>query len=423
MEQIPFSGNSLRERLNVEFQVLSPVHIGTREGRLTALEFVAERGMVHVIDEQKLGRFLLERKLIEYFVQEVGRGPVKMAAFLKEKGRMSIPADLPKVTSISIPGGESGMQEFRPFTRDGAGKIYLPGSSLKGVFRTAVLYRMAKRDSGFKERISSTVDKKDDRELAKNKKRLFGDLQKEQMQSFRLPNGKPGPNEDFFRCLTVRDAYPTAPVNTRVIQVHFLSKSGKGEFYWSQDKRRVDRDLSLWVEALVSGSFSTELLWDNALFGEFSKSNEPSSLPVKNLGDLLDAVKEMNSDLVEEEKRTLRADMPKAITAKDVKEYLKRNGPAPAAATGDKAAFLLGKWYGMDRRGLIRVGFGSGMLSTTLALVLPPILRKKVRDACGSGRRPDDPAPKSRRVWRKSDTEILPMGWLSMKLSEVRIRA
>ncbi len=34
-----------------------------------------------------------------------------------------------------------------------------------------------------------------------------------------------------------------------------------------------------------------------------------------------------------------------------------------------------------------------------------------IRDACGH-RRAGDPAPKSQRVWRKSENEVLPMGWM-----------
>ena len=58
------------------------------------------------------------------------------------------------------------------------------------------------------------------------------------------------------------------------------------------------------------------------------------------------------------------------------------------------------------------------MLSTTEDLALPAELRGKIRDACGSGRGLGDPASKSRRVWRKSENEVLPMGW--MKINEER---
>jgi hypothetical protein len=53
------------------------------------------------------------------------------------------------------------------------------------------------------------------------------------------------------------------------------------------------------------------------------------------------------------------------------------------------------------------------MLLTTVNLALPAELRQKIRDACGL-RRPGDPAPKSRRVWRKTREEFLPMGWMRM---------
>jgi len=416
MEQSPFLQNSSKERYKIELEVISPIHVGAREGKLTALEFIAEGGRVYVIDEDKLGRFLLEKNLIDHFVQEVRRGPVRMASFLKEKGRMVFPADLPKITTYSTSGGEQTMQEFRPFVRDGGGTIFLPGASLKGVFRTAVLYIMAKKDRELKNRIISKVQGDDPGAIRKNRKFYSeGLLQKGHMQGFKLPNAKDGPNQDILRCLIVRDAYPVRQLKSHVMRIHFLSKSGKSGFYWSKEKRAVGHELSVWLEAVVSGTFATEILWDSLLFEEFKRNNDIKRIPVKSLSDVMAAVKEMALDLAAEEEKSLQTGVPKTQSLNQLREYLKGDGPAPSAGDGNKAASCLRRWYELNRGDLFRIGFGSGMLSTSVGLILPPELRKKIRDACGSEPRPDDPAPKSRRVWRKSETEILPMGWMRVR--------
>src|SRR3990172_944804 len=109
--------NLMHEKQQIQLSVLTPVHIGTREGKLTALEFMVSDGRVHLIDENKLGNFLKDKNLIDYFVREVGQGPFRLERFLREKGRLQFPKDLPLVSSFSIRGGAPEMQDFRPFTR------------------------------------------------------------------------------------------------------------------------------------------------------------------------------------------------------------------------------------------------------------------------------------------------------------------
>ncbi|RMG70143.1 MAG: hypothetical protein D6710_07680, partial [Nitrospirae bacterium] len=60
--------------------------------------------------------------------------------------------------------------EYRPFIRDGFGKVYLPGTAIKGVFRTAVLYCMLKR---FKETNSLEFEKQIVEQIEKTKPHLF----------------------------------------------------------------------------------------------------------------------------------------------------------------------------------------------------------------------------------------------------------
>jgi hypothetical protein len=49
-----------------------------------------------------------------------------------------------------------------------------------------------------------------------------------------------------------------------------------------------------------------------------------------------------------------------------------------------------------------------------VGLHLPPEIRQKIRDNCGSGPRPGDPAPKSRRIWQTAKGKAYPLGWLQI---------
>ena len=419
-------GNIQERRLHdtqtLELTVLSPVHIGTREGKMTGLEFVFSQGQIYLIDEEKFGRYIKEKNLIDRFVQTTSTGPIRMERFLRETARMSIPNDLPRVTSRSIPGGEAGMQDFRPFIRDAMGQVYLPGTSLKGVFRTAVLYQMLKKNPSLCSEIASKAEAGLDR-MTERKKKFYSAqwLQEEHLQSFVLPGGRPGPNEDIMRCLTVRDAYPVGSVRTQIISINFLSRNVGGGHYWSQQKSRqgeyIGKELFLWVEAVVEGKFLLEISWDESLFSQFQAKNPSSFFPVSGLNNLLSALREMNQDLVEHERKFFERIVPKIPAGTTAKAIL-RHTETVSEESGAKAAACIRTWYAKNHENLFRTGFGSGMLSTTVGLALPPGLRQKIRDACGSGRRPGDPAPKSRRIWRKSKEEFLPMGWMRIVASQ-----
>ncbi len=396
----------LRNSLCMDLHVISPIHIGTREGRLGATEFVAGGGKVYLIDEDRLGRFLVSKNLVDAFVLEVRKGPFQMAQFLQKNAKLRIPEDLHMVCSMSIPGGDPSMQDFRPFTRDGSGAIYIPGTSLKGVFRTAILYRLLNQDLEFRKSSNSRIGQDPEGEI--NKRRKFYSeqwLQKEHLESFDLPGGKKGsPNVDILRCLTVRDAYPVGPVRTQVVPIKFLSRLSDGTFYWSQDKKHFkDKDLSIWVECVTEGTFRLEMLWAADLYKAFMSHNKGVAFPVSNLQDVLDAVREMNEALVKHE----------------LAFYGSATGGGNSDAPGAAKALL--EWYKTLGNQTLRIGFGSGMLSTTVGLALEESVRQKIRDACGSGRRPGDPAPKSRRVWRRTESITLPMGWLKLAKADPKL--
>lgn len=413
IQKMRIDGNKEKRRL--ELQVFAPIHIGSKEGRLTALEFIRDSKKVYLIDEQKFARFLYEKKLIDHFIEEVKKGPVRLESFLREKARFKIPEDLSKITGGILLGGGDGMQDFRPFIRDGYGSIYLPGSSIKGVFRTALLYKMITSDSNLKENLISQINREKD---LKRKKKFFSTelLQKGQLQKFWLPGSKEGPHQDLFRCFTIRDAYPVSPIRNEIIQIHFLSKAKDGHFYWSQDKKSSGKDLAIWVEAVLSGKFETEIFWHKELFEQFEKNNRGKPFPIRSVDDLLDSIEAMNRDLFEEERKFFEGSAVTKPTGVNYKEILRSIGKGKEAGAIE-AASSLKRFYQERPDGLFRIGFGSGMLSNTVNLSLPPSLRQKIRDTCGSGERPGDPAPKSRRVWRRGSDGCLPLGWLTVKSS------
>lgn len=391
-------------RLPVIFEVVSPLHIGTREGILRSSEFAFHNKSTYIIDENKWGEFLLRKDLIEDFVAEVSSGPFSISDYL-EKTKIhgkEMEGVLREISLRSIPGGNENMREFRPFVRDANGVIFIPGTSIKGAMRTGVLHGILSKNTTLREEkeawVKTKIDSLDERNKERVKKQFSHKiLQEDILQKFPIQGAKEGSNRDILRCLTVRDAYPVGNIETRIIKLEFLSKSSSGSFYWSKKKRGPEKPLSIWSEAIVAGKFQTELIWDEALFHKFNSAD----CYINGLDGLLEMIWGMNNRIFEHEKQHYNGNM---------------NGPLNDAT---EAAASIGRWYQKQEGSYLRLGFGSGMLSTTVDEVFSPQVRERIRNLFGHNRG-GDPAPKSRRVWKKDNNQWLPMGWLKCSQPNVK---
>lgn len=402
-----YSPDKLTERLILDFYVNSPIHIGSGHGRLSPQEFVFSNGHTHLIDEGRLSLFLKEKELIDPFVREVGNRSFSIEKFLSDQTKMPFKDFVGDISSITVPGGAESMREFRPFIRDGNKEIFLPGSSLKGVLRTALLYGILEENQEIRHKTEKTAQEK--LSLLPRYKETFSErwVREDLLQSFNIAKGKTGPNKDILRCLKVRDAYPAGNIRTRIIRISFLSKSSSKGFDWSYRKRggkSTDQPLELWAEVVTGGTFRAELIWDKLLFEKFKRADSDIRIPIEGLNDLMSAAFKMNQRIFAHETEFF-SEIP-GEPGKGTVSGGKNDLPADAAEN-------LKNWYEMSPGDFIRVGFGSGMLSTTVNIHFNEPLRRKIRDLCGH-KREDDPAPKSRRIWQGDYGQWMPLGWLKM---------
>ena len=393
----------LKYKIPLILEVASPIHIGSREGSLRTTDFISHKGKTYVIDEDKFCEFLLDHNLIDDFVDSVSSGFRSIAEYLKGKDVRDLDKNIRDIALRSIRGGEDRMRDFRPFVRDAHGQVFIPGTSIKGTLRTSLLHGILSGDPRLRGEKGSWVENNlrqlSSGERGKEKKQFsYKILQRDILQNFRIPgtDQKDGPNRDILRCLTVRDAYPIGQIESRLIKLQFLSKNASGEVYWSKQER-PDRPLEVWVEAVVAGRFMTELIMDMQLFNHFKTEDRC----IKDLNDLLRHVRHMNKSIFDHEKKYFSAyTKPKSPDARD-------------------AAQSLYTWYEKQQGSLLRIGFGSGMLSTTVDEVFSPNVRTEIRNIFGHNRG-SDPAPKTRRVWQKEHNQWVPMGWMEFSQPEDR---
>ena len=374
------------EKQKLRLTIKSPVHIGSVEQKITPFEYIEHKGYVYHLSEEKLSEFLLNTKLLNLYLNRVQNEGhrFRIHAFLKEHN-ISLSENkllhLSNSRKAKLKTNALELTEYRPFIRDAFNKVYIPGTSVKGAIRTAILYHSlkefkTKNPAGFSTQVEQRIIK--DIDERKNKKFFFQWAIKKWLEGFVLGNKERSPNTDWLRMLHVSDAYPVSPIETIVIPINILKK----ENTWTYKKERSGKTTTIWVEAIPKNiEFEFEVTGDTRLLEDFKRTNKNIMLP-DDLQKIYDIVTHWAEDIFNFERKFL-------------------NG-CP-----------LRKWYETNNANF-RVGFGSGMISTTILMLLEPDTRKKVRNYSGQNRELDE-APKSRRVWSNNNS-LIPLGWAVLEV-------
>jgi CRISPR-associated protein Csm5 len=272
-------------------EVLSPLHIGSGD-RLSPLDYAThtEKGkrLLVVYDFAALG--VTDPQKLQEMVRFVQGG--REWNELRERARefgAERPEDAIRYMLPMLAQGKA--EEVAPFVRNAEDYAYVPGSSLKGAIRTALLYQWAiKHPQEFKQRVTGAVhgEKRVRAEFA------AGDLEK----------GAFGrdPNHDALRALRVADSAPHA-------------YPGSGTFRPKEAVLRAERlgeaegsseALRLWLEALLPGAkLRLRITLDSHLF-------TPQAEPELHLGNWRAAIEDwpaacrrFSADLLESQAQML----------------------------------------------------------------------------------------------------------------------
>ena len=121
----------------MEIKTLTPVHIGSGN-KLTRVDFIVRNGKVIVLDAPKLFRALEEKGCnVMNIVNELSYRSLDDLA--KDFGLDAIDFRLYEVKLTGSIGEISEQIKTR-------GRAYIPGSSIKGAIRTAILWHILKND-------------------------------------------------------------------------------------------------------------------------------------------------------------------------------------------------------------------------------------------------------------------------------------
>ena len=266
---------------NVKIETLTPVHIGSGNFLYYNTDFVQvninREPHIAVISEEKIWKLLGEQHLEKWLAAIARRENVK--EFLKRFAPEAKSKDYAK-RRMAVFCEVKETDTLKEIIHNGLGLPYIPGSSIKGAIRTALLASLANTIPD-KETKIQVRDRRGNTliEASAVEKELFGD----------------DPNSDVFRFIQVGDAYfeKDTEIATRLINLNIRNNADDLQ----------DTSKSQLVEAIGTKAESALQLKISKSYYDFVKRRYPQTgaLPVSSISDLFRLINDHTRQLTEDE--------------------------------------------------------------------------------------------------------------------------
>ena len=378
--------------MRYEIEVISPVHVGSG-GTISPIEYVVEDNFYRVdmdrlfedkrfdtdgfIEDAKAGAFYLGR-----FAPEVAKEHVRYALDISESARTNLQG---------LIGSPSSEVREHIKTKDEA---YIPGSSIKGAIRTAILWWVLKNDADrfdrAKKHLNNLVRSRD----RVDKKRVDDEIEK-------LVFGA-DPTEDILKALQVSDTSAVNVKELRIEEVRTLTTTQQGHNW---------KGFYTYVEALKPG---TKLALETKIDEFLLEDDAASELHFENKKGLVREIPRICNEFadmfIEDEIRFFRQyNRPRELD--DVLEFYEM-----LRERRKEDSFLL------------HLAWGSGWHGMTVGRLLqgePDFDFFGLRKRFSLGKRRNQQFlvsefPKTRRIVFKHGKPKYPLGWLKIRFEEER---
>lgn len=213
--------------MRVALTTVTPIHVGNGKALSPYTDYVIDdQGTIYVMDSQKLNTELarLENSedVIDQFVQRVmgsahSRNTYSLKRFLEDYG-----IDYPRLArSVWKTTADIGNEEIQETIKSGS-RPYIPGSSIKGAIRTALLY-FHRRKKGYRvEEAMADIYGKKKRKKSPNGEDVFGSFGSDVLKYLHISDTATIPPDDMGIVKTYRyhlmKKETTIPVSKEVIQ-------------------------------------------------------------------------------------------------------------------------------------------------------------------------------------------------------------
>jgi len=273
---------------------LSPIHIGGG---------APEPACRYAIDEEKKTAYVLRESFVasRYAAgrmtgSEYHRRP-SPASIIPKNGAERSEAVLYELKAPRV--AASLDKEARPFVRNGFGQAFIPGTSIKGAIREALLFSLLVQDDRLRGEIAAAVKdliaemKKANPQSANTIRRNRGHASKLE-DLFRNPGTgeRSDPKNDILRCMSVEDTLPSDNGFTLAAANIFSLSNGTLAPMISQTRNgQSTRSAPVFLEFLDPGvSFSFSISLDTALLEKLSPPR--GKVQFRNSVDIICALKD-----------------------------------------------------------------------------------------------------------------------------------
>lgn len=358
--------------MNAQLTILSPVHIGNGK-TISPVEYEINHDKYAKID---MNAFFQDSSadMNQYYTaiedyKNYGKFPFQ---FQKKHYQYTTPVG--EYVDDEIIG-----KEIRSFMKT-TGNVYIPGSTIKGALRTAMLYNVLKNDTNQYQKAVTILQQQISQRYANPsqvaaaiEKQVFGDT-----------------THDFFKALQISDTQPMSPEDVLTLQIiDILSSTSSNKMYTK---------FSLLAECLKQHTtFLFNWKTDNYYFSSAAKE-----LGFSDKKELLTETSSICNDYADE-------------LIDYEYNFFKRFGDQFQDML-DFYEDLIDLRYADNFNGfLLRLGYGSGWQTMTMGrLFEDEPLFQKLRQKFRLGKRGIDLFPKSRRII--ADKKDYPFGWVHVQV-------
>lgn len=378
------------EKRTYEVTVLSPVHIGSGQ-KLSAYDLAVIEGRLWRFDVDKVSeRLIADRKLLNRYLNE---GAQVLAAWPEDVRRSCARYHLPWKGALP--------KDAREHISDPLGRFYLPGTSIKGAIRTAIVwayhYGIPKEAKKRQIDLIGVLPQKGRPRARKNEAGV-------QIEHIILGST---PNRDILRALHVTDSGSLSPSDVRMFPVRVAVQEPNLRLTWFvrpgvHVSQPADATL-IWVEAIPRGAKTrvTITLDRFLLEGQTLADNPVAYDPAKQLG--FDRKKRF---LANWEQRC------NVMAQSIAREELAWAKTYHFDAFVKFYTWLLGDMKKHPQSVYLTVGWGVGWRGKTAVEPLGESAVQKARDMYQLGR--GDIFPKTRRVIFQRGRPYAPLGWIRL---------